>query len=90
MQAESLKISPREITVNDFFAAAYAALQVQIMTKRLRYTSNLDELHLQTCAVNAAKAFVKGDVNTASDAADLFDSLARGKGSLFFVRPSPH
>ena len=88
MHAESLKISPREITVNDFFAAAYAALQVQIMTKRLRYTSNLDELHLQTCAVNAAKAFVKGDVNTASDALhDLFDSLAEERDHYFSSDP---
>ena len=50
----------RTVTQQDFFAAAYASLQVQVMTRRLRYTSNLDEIHLQNRLVAAAKSFIDG------------------------------
>jgi len=88
LSAEILTFSPRDLAVADFFAAGYAALQIQIMTKRLRYTSNLDELHLQNCAVNAAKAFVAGDSKAASDSLhDLFDCLAEERDHYFSSDP---
>lgn len=88
LTAQVLTTSTREIGPRDFFAAAYASLQVQIMTKRLRYTSNLDELHLQTCAVKAAKAFVAGDASTASESLhDVFDCLAEERDHYFSSDP---
>ncbi len=88
LSAEALEIFPRRISAGDFFAAAYATLQVQIMTKRLRYTSNLDELHLQNCAVNAAKAFVAGDAPRAAESLhDLFDCLAEERDHYFSSDP---
>ena len=88
IQSEPLSCEPRDLSIHDFFAAGYAALQVQIMTKRLRYTSNLDELHLQNCAVNAAKAFLRGDAKTASDSLhDLFDCLAEERDHYFSSDP---
>ena len=88
IKSESLTWSPRDLSVGDFFAAGYASLQVQIMTKRLRYTSNLDELHLQNCAVTAAKAFVAGDAKAASDSLhDLFDCLAEERDHYFSSDP---
>lgn len=88
LSAESLEVAPRNISASDFFAAAYATLQVQIMTKRLRYTSNLDELHLQNCAVNAAKAFVAGNGPAAAESLhDLFDCLAEERDHYFSSDP---
>ena len=88
LKSETLTTGDREIGVADFFAAAYASLQVQVMTKRLRYTSNLDELHLQNCAVKAAKAFVNGDSEAASESLhDLFDCLAEERDHYFSSDP---
>lgn len=85
---ESLRCGPREIRVDDFFAAGYATLQIQVMTRRLRYTSNLDELHLQNCAVAAARAFIAGDSEGARDGLhNLFDCLAEERDHYFSSDP---
>ncbi|MGB0600178.1 MAG: hypothetical protein ACPGLY_26170 [Rubripirellula sp.] len=78
----------RSIGVEDFYAAGYVALQVQVMTRRLRYTSNLDEIHLQTRLVAAAKAFVEGNGQAAIEALhDVFDSLAEERDHYFSSDP---
>src|SRR6056297_144490 len=77
------------VTVDDFFALGYAMLQVQVMTRRLRYTSNLDELRLQDRAVVAAEAFLGGDRDAAADALhDAFDLLAEERDHYFASDPS--
>ena len=54
------------------------------MTRRLRYTSNLDEVHLQNQAVAAANAFVEGDADRAIAALhDVFDLLAQERDHYF-------
>lgn len=79
----------RSVGAEDFFALAYAMLQIQIMTRRLRYTSNLDELHVQTRVIAGAKAFVAGDAQTAIDALhDCFDALAEERDHYFASDPS--
>ncbi|MGI9472497.1 MAG: hypothetical protein ACR2NZ_13230 [Rubripirellula sp.] len=78
----------RTIDERDFFAAAYASLQVQVMTRRLRYTSNLDEIHLQTRVVAAAKAFLQGNATEAIEALhDVFDCLAEERDHYFSSDP---
>lgn len=42
--------------VGDFFALGYAYLQVQLMTRQLRYSSNLDEERFEELVILAAKA----------------------------------
>ena len=84
----SLQAEHREISVEDFFAIGYVALQVQVMTRRLRYTSNLDEIHLQSRIVAAAKAFLDGQVNEATEALhDVFDCLAEERDHYFSSDP---
>ncbi|MEM8669551.1 MAG: hypothetical protein AAGG48_18640 [Planctomycetota bacterium] len=84
----SLEANGRTLGVDDFYAAGYAALQVQVMTRRLRYTSNLDEIHLQTCAVSAAKAFLAGDAAAAiASLHDVFDCLAEERDHYFSSDP---
>lgn len=45
----------------DFAALGYAFLQVQLMTRQMRYTSNLDELLFSDQALQAAQAAVADD-----------------------------
>ncbi len=78
----------RQIGVDDFFAAGFAILQVQVMTRRLRYTSNLDEIHLQNRIVAAAKSFLDQDGQAAIEAMhDVFDCLAEERDHYFSSDP---
>jgi hypothetical protein len=83
-----LSAGGRTIGVDDFFAAGFAALQVQVMTRRLRYTSNLDEIHLQNRIVAAAEALLEGQGDVAIDALhDVFDCLAEERDHYFASDP---
>ncbi len=84
----TLNTEHRTIGVGDFFAAGFVSLQIQVMTRRLRYTSNLDEIHLQSRIVAAAQAFVDGDGEAAADALhDVFDCLAEERDHYFSSDP---
>ncbi len=83
-----LKWENRSISVQDFFAAGFVSLQIQVMTRRLRYTSNLDEIHLQGRVVAAAKAFVNGDAEATAEALhDVFDCLSEERDHYFSSDP---
>ncbi len=78
----------RTLCPGDFFALGYAWLQVQLMTRRLRYTSNLDEIYFAGRAVAAATAFVQGDGESATAALhDAFDCLAEERDHYFSSDP---
>lgn len=47
--------------LNDFAALGFAYLQIQLMTRQLRYTSNLDQLLFGEQVVQAAEATLEGD-----------------------------
>jgi alpha-mannosidase len=49
----------------DFLALGYAYLQIELLTRQMRYMSNLDELHLERQAVQAAQAALAGDADAA-------------------------
>ncbi|WP_145386618.1 hypothetical protein [Stieleria neptunia] len=84
----ALPSATRSLGVEDFYAAGYLSLQIQIMTRRLRYTSNLDELHLQNRIVAAAKAFCDRDATSAAEALhDVFDSLSEERDHYFSSDP---
>ncbi len=48
---EPLRGGHREVSPADFYALAYVFLQVQLMTRQLRYTSNLDEVQFADVVV---------------------------------------
>ncbi|HEX3871577.1 MAG TPA: hypothetical protein VHV77_14135, partial [Pirellulales bacterium] len=50
--------------VRDFFALGTAYLLVELLTRQMRYMSNLDEVQLKRETVDAAKAWVAGDEET--------------------------
>jgi alpha-mannosidase len=83
-----LEHAGRTLSVDDFYAAGFTALQIQVMTRRLRYTSNLDELYLQSRMVEAAKAFLARDGRQTADALhDVFDCLAEERDHYFSSDP---
>jgi len=45
-----------EALAGDFLALGYCYLQVELLTRKLRYSSNLDEIHFQNQVVAAAVA----------------------------------
>lgn len=77
----------------DFYALGYAFLQVQLMTRQLRYSSNLDEQAFENAVVAAAKAAIESDANRQSEtsAEDLlircFDILLDEKNAYYPVDP---
>lgn len=79
----------RSIGPEDFFAFGYAILQIQVMTRRLRYTSNLDEIQVQKRVVAAAEAFVSGDAAKAIESLhEAFDSVAEERDHYFSTDPA--
>ncbi|QDU28611.1 hypothetical protein ETAA8_37140 [Anatilimnocola aggregata] len=53
--------------VADFLALGYGYLQIALLTRQMRYSSNLDETYFKTTAVAAAQAAVAGDETLARE-----------------------
>jgi alpha-mannosidase len=51
----------------DFLALGYCYLMIELLTRQMRYSSNLDEVYFKGQAVGAAVAAVAGDVATAKE-----------------------
>jgi alpha-mannosidase len=59
------KIDPN--LVADFLALGYCYLQIELLTRQMRYSSNLDETYFKGTAVAAAVAAVEGNVELARE-----------------------
>ncbi len=72
--------------VADFFALGYCYLQVQLLTRQMRYASNLDEAYFRGRVVAAAEAAMQGDEKTARERlAACFDVLAAERDHYYPV-----
>jgi alpha-mannosidase len=72
----------------DFLALGYAFLQTQIMTRQLRYSSNLDEAYFSEAVVGAAKLATAGKTEPAQEAlVRCFDLLLEEKNGYYPVEP---
>ncbi|MEM6777287.1 MAG: hypothetical protein AAF670_06495 [Planctomycetota bacterium] len=79
----------RQISPDDFHALGYTWWQIQVLTRRLRYTSNLDQVHFENCLVDAANAYVQNDAMTCAEALHhAFDVLAEERDHYFASDPS--
>lgn len=82
-------IDPRQIDSNttaDFLALGYAYLQVELLTRAMRYSSVLDTTLFENAVVSAAKAAVAGDQPEAHDElARAFDLLADARHHVYSV-----
>lgn len=74
--------------VRDFLALGYAFLQTQIMTRQLRYSSNLDEEYFSESVVAASKLATQGKTKKAQEAlVRCFDLLLEEKNGYYPVEP---
>ncbi|MEO9592515.1 hypothetical protein [Rhodopirellula bahusiensis] len=79
----------REISQADFFALGYTWWQIQVLTRKLRYTSNLDQVYFETRVLDAAEAWTRNDAEaTAAALHDCFDALAEERDHYFASDPS--
>lgn len=75
-------------TAADFYALGYAYLQVQLMTRKLRYSSNLNESEFSTSLIDAARAAVAGDDDLSREKLfACFDLLLEEKNCYYPVEP---
>lgn len=51
-------------TAADFHALGFAFLMVELLTRQMRYMSNLDQIHFENQSVAAARAALSGDAET--------------------------
>lgn len=90
---ESLGISPLNQSdelphFDDFHALGYAFLQTQVMTRQLRYSSNLDEARFSEVVVKAAEAWCNGEAEACHELLTRsFDLLLEEKNSYYPVDP---
>ncbi|MFT7640281.1 MAG: alpha-mannosidase, partial [Pirellulaceae bacterium] len=81
---ENNKLNPERVA--DFLALGYCYLQVQLLTRQMRYSSNLDEIHFQNQLLAAANAAVAGDDELAEKKiATCFDLLAEERAHYYPV-----
>ena len=81
--------SGRSVTEADFFALAYCWWQIQVLTRRLRYTCNLDIGYFENRLIEGAKAFVNNQTSACIEAMhDCFDGLAEERDHYFASDPS--
>ncbi len=84
----TLDTGERLISTQDFFALGYAWLQIQVMTRRLRYTSNLDEIYFAGRVLEAAQQWSAGNAQACAAALhDCYDLLAQERDHYFSNDP---
>ena len=70
----------------DFLALGFCHLQVELLTRQLRYMSNLDEVQFERETLAAAEEAVKGDVEAARDRLrSAFDLLTEAREYFYPV-----
>jgi alpha-mannosidase len=77
-------VEPR--LAGDFLALGFCHLMVELLTRQLRYMSNLDEVRFRREAVGAAEAALKGDAEAARDQLrNAFDQLTEAREYFYPV-----
>lgn len=70
----------------DFLALGYCYLQVELLTRQMRYSSSLDEIYFNQKTVEAAQAAVAGDRENATEALQAcFDVLMEERNQFYAV-----
>jgi alpha-mannosidase len=90
LEAALAPLSPRAVAdadiVSDFFALGHCYLQLQRLTRQMRYFNELDETRLQTEAVSAARAALAADRQAAeSHLRCCFEMLLEGRERFYPV-----
>jgi alpha-mannosidase len=70
----------------DFLALGYCYLQVELLTRQMRYSSSLDELYFNDKVVEAADALIEGELEKCKEALQAcFDVLAEERNQFYSV-----
>jgi len=70
----------------DFLALAYCRLQIELLTRQMRYSVNIDDIHFERESVSAARAAVAGDLTTAREhLAQCFSTLLEARQRFYPV-----
>ncbi|MGQ9504169.1 MAG: hypothetical protein ACUVQR_04595 [Thermogutta sp.] len=78
---------PHPEFIDDFVALGYAYFQVELMTRQLRYMSNLDELRFRDHTVKAAQALLAGNPDQAKENLQRsFDLLTESREYFYPVQ----
>jgi len=72
-------------TAADFLALGYCYLQVELLTRQMRYSSNLDEVHFQNLVVTAAEAACAHADDARDKLAACFDLLGEERDHYYPV-----
>ncbi len=71
---------------DEFLALGYTYLQVELLTRQMRYASNLDELHFNNLVERAAEHAVAGDLTAAREQLSAsFDVLTQERDHYYAV-----
>ncbi len=74
---------------SDFYALGYCYLQVELLTRQMRYSSSLDEIYFENKTIEAAKAAVDGNEDEASQCLQAcFDVLMEERNQYYSVDAS--
>jgi len=81
-----------EVAMNlahDFYALGYCYLQVELLTRQMRYSSSLDEIYFENKTLEAAKAAVDGNQQEAAECLQAcFDVLMEERNQYYSVDAS--
>ncbi len=73
----------------DFYALGYCYLQVELLTRQMRYSSSLDEIYFENKTIEAAKAAAEGKLDEAkSNLQACFDVLLEERNQYYAVDAS--
>jgi alpha-mannosidase len=87
-QADSIS-DPLRDRCHDFFALGYAYLQIQLLTRKIRFSSNLDQALFDQKLIDAATAYAAGDLQHCDDRITAcYDLLLEEKNNYYPVRPT--
>lgn len=74
---------------SDFYALGYCYLQVELLTRQMRYSSSLDEIYFENKTIEAAKAAVEGNEAEATHCLQAcFDVLMEERNQYYSVDAS--
>ena len=80
------RISVDQQLADDFLALGFCRLQVELLTRQMRYTTNIDETHFERQVVTAAHAAVAGDIeNARTHLMQGFDTLYEARKHFYPV-----
>ncbi|RCS51849.1 hypothetical protein DTL42_09820 [Bremerella cremea] len=74
---------------SDFYALGYCYLQVELLTRQMRYSSSLDEIYFENKTIEAAQAAMAGNQDEAQAALQAcFDVLMEERNQYYSVDAS--